>query len=355
MNSFYAVVMAGGSGTRFWPLSRRHRPKQLLPLLGGASLIRRTVERLSPLFEPERIFVVTARPHGEAVGRESGLPPDQVIEEPAGRDTAAAVGLAATFLRWRDPEATFAVLPADHDIDDAARLQGDLRLAFEASRAGALVTLGIPPRRASTEYGYLHRGDRVSDRLYRVRRFCEKPPAATARAFVEGGEHYWNSGMFVWTASSILSAIGRHLPDLVPPLEAIGEALGTRRLPSVLAEQYGKVPRVSIDYGVMEKAEEVLMVEAGFGWDDVGSWAAAAERRPRDEAGNALEGKAVPVETKDSLLLSADPEHLVATLGLEGVVVVHTPDATLVCPKERAGELRKVVEEIRRRGHEKHL
>lgn len=355
MEHFYAVVMAGGSGTRFWPLSRQSRPKQTLPLLGGASLVRQTVDRLLPLLDPRHVFVVTAREHADLVRRDLDiLPPENLIEEPTGRDTAAAVGLAATFLQWRDPEAAFAVLPADHFIDDAAKFHAGLRAAREAARSGALVTFGVKPRFPSTGYGYLNRGPREGH-AYRVRRFYEKPKLEAARTFVESGDYFWNSGMFVWEAWAILGAIEKFLPALASSLREIGGALGTSRLPLTLAREYSRIQRVSIDYGVMEKAERVLMVEAGFEWDDVGSWAAAAERRGKDPAGNSVEGKCVSVDTKNSLVLSTNPNHLVAVLGLEGFVVVHTPDATLVCPKGRAEDLKKLVEEIRQKGHEKFL
>lgn len=347
--------MAGGSGTRFWPLSRRTRPKQTLPILGGASMVRQTVERLFPLFEPAEVFVVTAREHSETVRRDLDiLPPENIIDEPTGRDTAAAVGLAATFLQWRDPESSFAVLPADHYIDDRGKFHSALKTAREAARSGALVTFGIPPRHPSTAYGYLNRGERDGI-AWRVRRFYEKPKLQAAQAFVESGDYYWNSGMFVWESWAILAAIGKFLPALARPLKEIGGALGTSRLPMVIAREYNRIERVSIDIGVMEKAEKVLMIPAEFQWDDVGSWAAAAERRGKDAAGNAIEGKCVPVETKNSLVLSSDPDHLVAVLGLEGFVVVHTKDATLVCPKARSEELKKLVEAIRDKGHEKHL
>lgn len=352
---FYAAVMAGGSGTRFWPLSRRSRPKQILPLLGGPSMVRRTVDRLFPMFEPRDVFVVTSREQAEAIRSElPALPPENIIEEPTGRDTAAAVGLAATFLQWRDSEAAFAVLPADHDIGDAAKFQAALRAGREAARGGGLVTFGIKPRSPATGYGYLNRGSREGP-AYRVRRFYEKPKLAAAKTFVESGDYYWNSGIFVWEAWAILGAIERFLPALGRSLREIGGALGTSRLPLVLAREYSRVERVSIDFGVMEKAEKVLMVEADFDWDDVGSWAAAAERRGKDQAGNSVEGRCVPVDTKNSLVLSTDAEHLVAVLGLENFVVVHTKDATLVCPKGKAEELKKLVEEIRSKGHDKFL
>ena len=356
MDHFYAVVMAGGSGTRFWPLSRAARPKQTLPILGGeASMVRRTVERLFPLFEPQQIFVVTGREHSDLVRRDLDLlPPEQIIDEPMGRDTAPAVGLAATILEQRDPESIFAVLPADHYIDDPAKFQLCLKRGREAARSGALVTVGIKPRFPSTSYGYLNRGVREGE-VFRVRRFYEKPKLEAARTFVESGDYFWNGGMFVWQSWSILTAIDRFIPALGTSLKSIGAALGTDRLSGVMAREYTRMPKISIDYGVMEKAERVLMVEADFQWDDVGSWAAAAERRGKDMQGNSIEGKCVSTETKNSLVLSTDPGHLVAVLGLDGFVVVHTPDATLVCPKGKAEELKKLVEEIRQKGHDKHL
>ena len=307
------------------------------------------------MFDPRRIFVVTAREHADVVRRDLDIvSPENIIDEPVGRDTAAAIGLAATFLHWRDPEAVFVVLPADHFIDDPIRFQKALARAREAARSGALVTFGIKPRYAATCYGYLQRGERAGD-IHRVRRFCEKPKLEVAREFVQSGEYYWNGGIFVWQAGAILAEIRRHLPELAASLAEIEKALGTSRLPSVLSQEYAKLKRVSIDYGVMEKAGQVLMVEADFEWDDVGSWSAAADRRAKDEAGNAVDGKVLAVETRDSLVLSSDPDHLVGVLGLEGFVVVHTPDATLVCPKGRAEELKKLVEQIQARGLEKHL
>jgi mannose-1-phosphate guanylyltransferase len=355
MDHFYAVVMAGGSGTRFWPLSRKHKPKQTLPILGPATMVRQTVERLFPLFEPRGIFVVTAREHADVVRRDLDIvPQENVIDEPVGRDTAAAIGLAATFLHWRDPEAAFVVLPADHYIDDPIRFQKALARGREAALSGALVTFGIKPRYPATCYGYLQRGERLGE-VHRVRKFCEKPQADIARQFVASGDYYWNGGIFVWQAGAILAEIRRHLPELAASLEVIEKALGTSRLPSVLAQEYAKIKRVSIDYGVMEKAAQVLMIETDFEWDDVGSWSAAADRRAKDGAGNAVDGKVLAVDTKDSLVLSSDPDHLVGVLGLEGFVVVHTPDATLVCPKNRSEELKKLVEQIQSKGLDRHL
>ncbi len=355
MEQFYAVVLAGGSGTRFWPLSRRHRPKQVLPLLGGASMVRRTVERLFPLFEAKDVFVVTAREHADLIrGELDLLPPENILEEPVGRDTAAAIGLAAVLLEKRDPDAAFAVFPADHHIDGIPEFHRGLRDARETARSGALVAFGVKPRHPATGYGYINRGPREGG-AFRVRRFYEKPKLEAAKAFVESGDYFWNSGIFVWEAWAILGEIGRFLPAMAEALREIAGAMGTNHFSLTLAREYSRVERISIDYGVLEKAERVLMVEAAFEWDDVGSWAAAADRRGKDPAGNSVEGKCVPVDTKDSLLLSAEPDHLLAVLGLEGFVVVHTKDATLVCPRGRSEELKKLVDEIRARGHEKHL
>ena len=355
MTESFAVVMAGGSGTRFWPMSRTGYPKQFLPLLGPRSMIRETVERLFPLFDADRVFVVCGRAQKEGVERELEiLDAEHVIDEPMARDTAGAVGLAAVFLEWRSPGCAFAALPADAYIGDIPKFQGALEAAFAAAAGGAYVTFGIKPTRPATGYGYLQRGDAVG-RAHRVRKFHEKPDAARAREFVASGQHFWNSGIFVWRADAVLEGFRRHLPEHHARLMGIREALGTSRLPEVLRREFEAMPRISIDHGLMEKAEDVLMIEAPFAWDDVGSWSAVADRRPRDAEGNAVDALSVRVETKDSIIVSSDAGHLVATLGIEGLVVVHTKDATLVCPRDRADDLKKLVDKIRADGHEKHL
>ncbi len=355
MKSFYAVILAGGGGTRFWPLSRRHRPKQTLSLLGSDPMVRCTVDRLSPLFAPEDIYVITGRDHAGLVREQLPmLPPGNVVDEPEGRDTAAAVGLAAVLLRARDPEAVFAMLPADHHIGSRERFHGALTRAREAARTGALVTFGVKPRFPSTGYGYLKRGAK-DGATSKVERFTEKPSLETAKAFVASGDYFWNSGIFVWQAKTILEAIGKHLPGLGGNLREIAKAVGTDRFEKTFAEEYAKIDKVSIDFGVMEKSDYVLMVEADFDWDDVGSWGAAAARRAKDADGNTFEGRCVAVETKDSLMISDDPDHLVAGLGLEGWVVVHTREATLVCPKDRSEELKKLIGAIRDKGAGKYL
>lgn len=352
MSDFIAVVMAGGSGTRFWPLSRARRPKQLLPLLGARSMIRETVERLFPLFDADRVYVVCGRDQRDAVQEELEiLPAEHVIDEPVGRDTAACVGLAATFLEWRSPGATFCALPADQYVGDPAAFHSALEQARESAQDGALVTFGIRPTRPATGFGYLQRGGKVGG-AWTVKRYCEKPDLETAKRFVASGEHFWNSGIFVWRSEAILAEIARHLPEHAARLKAIGQALGSSRLPEVLREEFPKIPKVSIDYGVMEKAARVLMIEAPFEWDDVGSWAAVAARRAKDADGNVVEARSSRVETRDSVVISTEGGHLIATLGVEGLVVVHTKDATLVCPRNRAEDLKKLVDRIRADGGE---
>ncbi|HTF55827.1 MAG TPA: sugar phosphate nucleotidyltransferase [Planctomycetota bacterium] len=355
MSENFAVVMAGGSGTRFWPLSRTNLPKQLLPLLGPRSMIRETVERLFPFFDADRVFVVCGKAQKEAIERELEiLAPEHVIDEPVARDTAGAVGLAAIFLEWRSPGAAFAALPADAYVGDVPKFQEALRSAFAAAAKGAFVTFGIRPTRPATGYGYLERGSHVGG-ASRVRRFLEKPDAARAKEFASSGEHFWNSGIFVWRADALLEGFKNHLPEHHARLMTIRDALGTSRLPEVLRREFEALPKISIDYGLMEKAGDVLMIEAPFAWDDVGSWSAVAERRPRDGAGNAVEGLSSAVDTRNSVIVSSDDNHLIATLGLDGMVVVHTKDATLICPRDRADDLKKLVDRIRADGRGEYL
>jgi mannose-1-phosphate guanylyltransferase len=265
-----------------------------------------------------------------------------------GRDTAAAIGLFAAFLEWKEPGATFAAMPADQHIADVGAFQASLKKAYELAQEGALVTFGVKPSRPATGFGYLEvNGDRVV-------KFWEKPDATRAADFVARG-HLWNSGIFVWKAAAILAEIRRLLPDHAKGLDRIQAAFGTSSFPRVIAEEYPKIPKISIDYGVMEKAKDVRVVRADFAWDDVGSWTAAAAHRAKDADGNVVEALSARVETKDCIVLSTDDRHLVATLGVSGLVVVHTKDATLVCPKDRAEELKKLVDDIAKRGLEQYL
>lgn len=347
----FAVIMAGGSGTRFWPLSRKDRPKQFLPLAGVQPLIRNTVDRLFPSFTADRILIVTAAQQaGEVRKAIEVLPPENILEEPLGRDTAPCVGLAATVLEWRAPGSSFCAMPSDHFIGDVAAFQRTLDRAFEAAATGSLVTFGMKPRAPATGFGYLERGDRLAEGLYRLKRFCEKPNETLAREFLVSGNHFWNSGIFVWQNRAILSEIGRHLPAHARGLAQIGRSLGTAAYPTVLRREYERFERISIDYGVMEKAENVVMIESGFEWDDIGSWAAVAARPQRDGR-----TRHVSIDSPGAYVFSSDPDHVVATIGFENVIVIHTPDATLVCARDRAEDVKKIVDRLKRDGLEKVL
>ncbi|TMA68349.1 MAG: mannose-1-phosphate guanyltransferase [Deltaproteobacteria bacterium] len=351
----YAVVLAGGSGSRFWPRSRLRMPKQLLPILGARTMLQETVARLSPLVARDRMRIVTGREHARAVRAQlPGFGSGQLLVEPEGRNTAAAIALAALGVARECDDALITVLPADHAIDDAARFRSDLGFALDvAERTGALVTLGLRPTRPETGYGYVRAGRAVpgtSGRAAWVEAFVEKPDRARAAALLAGGRVLWNSGIFAWRASAILAALRTHLPALVAALE---RALG-RRDPKGLAAAYRRLPAVSIDTGVLERAARVAVVRARFAWADVGSWAALeAFWRTGGNGGNAVRGRALPIDSRGCVVDS--PRRLVALVGVDDLVVVDSPDALLVCRKDRAQDVRLVVEELRRRGLERYL
>jgi len=351
----YAVVLAGGSGSRFWPRSRLRMPKQLLPIVGARTMLQETVARLSPLVAPDRVRIVTRREHARAVRAQlPGLRADQVLVEPEGRNTAAAIALAALGVARERDDASIAVLPADHAIDGAARFRSDLGFALHlAERSGALVTLGLRPTRPETGYGYIRAGRAVpgtSGRAAWVEAFVEKPDRERAAALLAGGRVLWNSGIFAWRVSAILAALRTHLPALVAALE---QALG-RRDPKVLAAAYRRLPGLSIDTGVLERAARVAVVRARFGWADVGSWA-TLERfwRAGGNGRNAVRGRAVPIDSRGCVVDS--PRRLVALVGVDDLIVVDSPDALLVCRKDRAQDVRLVVAELRRRGLDRYL
>lgn len=352
----FAVIMAGGAGTRFWPLSRRLRPKQLLAIGTQKPLLVETIERLLPLVPGGRVRVV-AGPH-LVPGIRAALPDlgDGLIIEPAPRNTAPCVGLAAIHLAREDPDAVMAVLPADHHISDAEGFRQAVAAAAERAALGEIVTLGIRPTRPETGYGYIH-ADHTDTRLTRngtevcgVRRFVEKPPREVAERYLADGGYLWNSGMFFFTAARILKDIKQFLPNLSAALDDIQDAIGTPRYAEVLADRFAAVRSVSIDYGVMEHAEGVRVIPADFGWNDVGHWAALADFAEADDHGNVVRGPAVVLDAQDCIVHAED--RLVAVVGAEGLVVVATADAVLVCPRDRAQDVRKVVEALEAQGKE---
>ncbi|TAH39240.1 MAG: mannose-1-phosphate guanyltransferase [Planctomycetota bacterium] len=355
----HAVIMAGGSGTRFWPESRMHRPKQLLPITGGLPMLAETVNRLDPVVPPERIYVVTHRE--QLAGVRAACPqlrPENLLAEPSARNTAPCVGLAATVLHARDPEAVMAVLPADHAIAPVAEFQRSLHAGAEAAaRHGTFVTFGIPPTFPATGYGYIRRAGQVGTyqglECYAVDSFTEKPDRPRAEQFLREGVYFWNSGIFMWRVDTILSAIGSHMPALAAGLAQIHEALGTPDFESVLAAVYPQLPSVPVDVGIMEKVSGTVVLRTPYRWSDVGSWNALYEEVPRDEHGNAAVfpggGLLLAEDATGVLAYSREPQ-VIAVLGLDDVVVVRTEDAILVAKRDRAEEVKMLVERLKSLG-----
>lgn len=358
----YAVIMAGGSGTRLWPMSREAMPKQLLRVVRGKSLLRLSFERLAGMIPVDRIYVCTLAAHRDAVLRElPELKPDNLLGEPQGRDTANAVGLSAAVLHQRDPDATFAVVTADHVIEPVEDFRNCIRQGFAAAskHPGSLVTFGIVPTYAHTGLGYIQRGDQLgSESTYRVLAFVEKPDKPTADKFVESGRYYWNSGMFVWKASTVLKRLEEYLPLSHAGLKRIAEAWDTPERDTVLSEVYPNLQKISVDYAVMEPASRrassadapsgVLVVEMPINWLDVGSWPTLSETLDTDDEGNATDAaRLVMLDCDNNIVLSQDPGHLVTLIGLSDMIVVRTPDATLVCPKSEAQRVKELVGRVK--------
>jgi len=358
----HAVVMAGGSGKRFWPQSRQRRPKQVLAVGGTRPLIAETMARLDGLVPVEHTHIVTHQSQVGPLLAALGVgPAPSVIEEPYGRDTAACIGLAAVHVLRADPDGVMLVMPADQVIRPVERFQQVMRAAADiAAQGDALVTFGIKPTYPATGYGYVHRGSKVCDAdgvpVYEVSRFREKPAKETAEDYLASGDYYWNSGIFCWRAATILDCLRRFTPDLYAALERIAGAIATIAEATVLRETYEPLEKISIDYAVMEKAETIRVVEADFEWSDVGSWASVARLRQADAdaEGNVIAADAALVDVADSLVIGEDG-HLIGVVGLDDVVVVHTPDATLVCAKDRAEDVKALVAALEKSGLKDYL
>ncbi len=344
----YALVLAGGRGERFWPWSRPERPKQLLPLArDGRSLLAATLGRIQRLVPPERCLVLTARDLVAAVAGECP-PGTRVAGEPVGRNTAPAIGAAAHVFRGQSPGASFAVLPADHAIDDERAFAADLERAFTvAEKEPVLLTFGIAPVRPETTFGYIRRGARVGERLHRVAAFTEKPSREKAAQFLASGEYLWNSGVFAWRAGVFLDALEASRPALAAALRPF-ESAGVGGFDAALERVLPGCESISVDYAVLEHAPNVLMIEASFDWDDLGSWGAWARRQPRDDQGNVLFGEAVAVDCERCVVVGEGGT--AAALGLRDMVVVHVGGATLACGLDRGEEVRKLSEAVRARG-----
>jgi mannose-1-phosphate guanylyltransferase/mannose-6-phosphate isomerase len=340
-----ALILAGGSGTRFWPLSRRLRPKQLLALEGGESLLRQTVERLQPLVAPESVWICTTEALAEAVRRDlPEVPPEQILAEPSGRNTAPALGWAVRSMPEAVRRGPIAVLPADHRVATPEAFRATLAAAADiAAGSGRIMTLGVAPHRPETGYGYLEIAPEAGVGGVRdVVRFIEKPDAERATAYAASGAHLWNAGIFVFRGDVFLAELARHAPDVAAGLEAVAAE------PGRLAELYAALPSISVDYAVMEKLDSLGTLPLDCGWSDLGSWEALAEVLPADEDGNAVRGPAVAVDATDNLLVA--DQGTIAVLGVSGLVVVRTGDTVLVCPKERSQDVRRILAELESRG-----
>ena len=401
MSNIFAIILAGGSGVRFWPLSRETWPKQMLQIVGEDTLLRQTIKRINGFVSPKNIWIVTTEDKAQDIEFHIELlgpmaKEIQFIKEPLGRNTAPAIGLAAIYLHHLSPESVMIVMPSDHAISDTENFFSDLRLAIQGAMEDYLVTFGIKPSRPETGYGYIkvdHSSKIQVKGLVKVERFVEKPDLQTAREYFSDGSYFWNSGIFVWKTSKILSEIKAHLPSLYRVLKEIESILfepGGRDRPdknfelSALsfdhsasqipqsaipgpcsAEQtslgrnpqfstlYATIEPVSIDYGIMERSTNTLIVPATFQWSDLGNWAALDEVIEKDDDGNILKGNTIDIGSQGSTIFAG--ERVIATIGLRDMVVVDTPDATLVTPKEKVQEVRKIVEVLRKTGREEHL
>jgi mannose-1-phosphate guanylyltransferase len=354
----YAVILAGGKGERFWPQSRRNMPKQFLKLFGDESLIELTSRRIAPICPIEHQRFVIDYNLGRILGREMKLPSRNFVYEPYGRNTAPALALAAAYIAKEEPDSTLVVLPADHLIENVRAFQQSVRFAVAVAQEDFLVTFGIPPTRPDTSYGYIETGElllRKGDyQSFAAKRFREKPDLAQAKQFLRANgarrapqaapRFLWNSGMFVWRSDAFLHAVELFMPDFYRELMAFQCKIGTRGEKAALEKLYAHVKPESVDYAIMEHARNVAVVGAGFDWDDVGSWSALERHFHSDSAQNVAVGGFVHLESRNCMSLTH--QGIVALIGCENLVVVRTPDAVLVCPKERAGDIKKLLAEM---------
>ena len=346
----HAVIMAGGSGTRFWPKSRRNRPKQLLNLFGDTTMLQQTVARIAPLVPPERVLVITGADQAAAVREQlPEVPAVNVIGEPAPRDTAPCVGLAATIVAQRDPDGTMIVLSADHRIEPAETFRTAVRAAVsEVERdPKTFVTFGVRPTRPETGYGYIEQAEKLGEPegvgVYRVARFQEKPDAATAQSFLDAGNYVWNAGIFVWRARAVLDALRAYRPEIAERLDRIRADLGTARQAETLAREFPQMTKVPIDKAVMERYPHVRVLEVRYEWSDVGDWRSLADLLPRDENGNVVQGPAHLVDSRGTVVI-ADEGQPIVTLGVEGLVIIQSGGATLVARRDKLDALKSLVE-----------
>ncbi len=355
----YSVIMAGGRGSRFWPRSRKKNSKQTQNIVGRHTMIQDTVRRLEPVSGADRILIVTNHLLVDRIREQvPSIPEQNILVEPMSRSTAPCIGMAAVVIESREPGAVMACFAADHLIENRAAFENNVRFACGvAEETEDLVIFGIPPVRPDAGFGYIKAGKQVSgetgNAAYRVEKFIEKPDLDTARKLVGDGGYYINSGMFVWKASAFLRELEKYQPAMHAGLMNIKEAMDTPMELKALGENFRDFESLSVDYAILEKADRVLMVPAGFGWNDIGSWECLYHAWPKDEDGNAAPGRKLTVDTKDCLIYS--PKKLVATIGLEDVIIVETDDALLVCRKDRAQDVSMIIDILREKRWEEYL
>ena len=360
----YAVIMAGGSGKRLWPLSRRKRPKQVLKLLNGQTLLRLCIERLLPIFDARNIIILTNTGYADVV-RENlpEVPFNNVIAEPVVRDTAGAIGLGATILTKYDGDATMAVVTADQLIEPAEALQQALKdaLAFVNNNPDSTITFGIQPVFPATQFGYIKCGGvrkcpYCENKIYSVEAFKEKPVEETAKKYLDSGQYLWNSGMFVWKAKTVLDNLERLLPETAEPFQGIRAAWDSPNQQYALQEWFPKLPKISIDYAVMEKTDRVYVIKLNCKWLDMGSFAALADFISSDKNNNfVVAAQSELLDCKDSIVITEDEGHLIAGIGLKNIIIAHSSDATLVCPFDQTAKLKYLLELIEKHTGEKFL
>lgn len=357
----HAVIMAGGSGTRFWPASRVNYPKQLLRMVGNETMLQSTFSRLAGLVSPEHTLIMTNGQLVDAVRQQlPGIPPEQVMGEPSKRDTAACIGLAASLIKNADPNGVMLVLPADHVIKTQQQFQDCMRNGMKLIEQSPdlIVTFGIRPTYPAESFGYIQRGATLKETqagaAFQVASFREKPDRHTAEKYLQAGTYYWNSGIFMWRAQTVLDALRHFEPAMMHHLDIIASSIGEPRFMTTLHREFNQIEGKSIDYAVMERYDKVSVIEVPFSWDDVGSWQAIGRLTPPDEQGNCVQGKFLPIESQ-RMIVFGDPEHLIVTIGMQDTIVVHTPNATLVAPKSEEERVREVVKQLQARGWDKYL
>lgn len=344
----YAVIMAGGVGSRFWPRSKERKPKQLIRIFGNNTMIQDTVKRLDGLVEKKNIFIITNKIQKPRVIEQlQEIPQENIIDEPFGKNTAACIGLASILIKAKNPDAVVLTLPSDHLIKEEEEFRKCLFNAAKfANKTNGLMTIGIKPTRPETGYGYIQFDEKeIENNIYKVLTFAEKPNLNTAKSFMEAGDFLWNSGIFIWRVDAILNAIRKYLPDLFEGLKHLENTIGTQDFEKELVNVYGQLKSISIDYGVMEKADNVYLTKAEFYWNDVGSWQAVYEISEKNEDGNAITGDVYTENSYNSFIFS--PKKFVATIGIEDLIIINTNDALLVCHRDKAQDVRQVVEYLK--------